>query len=292
MRIDKTFSWIPKKLANLGDLNITVVGGTGGLGRAISRSFADAGANVTVVGQTFRDEKQKNIKFVRADLSSINESRKVARELDVSSTHILVFTTGIFAASKRQETSEGLERDMAVSFLNRMVMVPELVSRMHSKENFYGFIPRVFIMAYPGSNQLGNIDDLNSEKSYGSMKTHMNTVAGNEALVYDSVSKYKNVHFYGLNPGLVKTNIRNNLFGEGSWTSKIMEGLIGWFTHTPEQYALGISPLLIAKEIEGLNGGIFNKNGESLYPSKGFTPEYASKYIKASEDLLISKNLF
>jgi NAD(P)-dependent dehydrogenase (short-subunit alcohol dehydrogenase family) len=34
---------------------VAIVGGTGGIGRALSRHLAALGANVIVVGQTFRD---------------------------------------------------------------------------------------------------------------------------------------------------------------------------------------------------------------------------------------------
>ncbi|KAM9914284.1 hypothetical protein OXX69_000783 [Metschnikowia pulcherrima] len=146
-------------------------------------------------------------------------------------------------------------------------------------------------MAFPGNDQLGTIDDLNSEKKYGVMQAHMNTVAGNEALVYDSVAKYKDLRFYGLNPGLVKTAIRNNVLGEGSILSTVVEGMVGWFANSPEQYAQKIAPLLIAEELDEKNGAIFNNKGQALHPSKGLTTEYAGKFISAAEDLLKSKNL-
>ncbi|EDK40194.2 hypothetical protein PGUG_04292 [Meyerozyma guilliermondii ATCC 6260] len=292
MAVDNTFSWKPQNLANLEGLKVLVVGGTGGLGRSISQVLASAGATVTVIGQTFRDSERKNIKFIKGDLSLIENSQTLAKNLDLSDTDIVLFTTGIFAASKREETKEGLERDMAVSYLNRLTMIRTMASRLSKTEkNSFGFIPRVFIMAYPGSGQLGTIDDLNQEKSYGAMKAHMNTVAGNESLVYDSASKYDGVHFYGLNPGIVKTNIRDNFLGENSWKSRISETLIGWFTRTPEQYASGIAPLLIAPELEGRNGAIFDSRGKALLPSKGLTKKYASRYVEASEKLLSSRGL-
>ncbi|KAM9909749.1 hypothetical protein OXX59_003303 [Metschnikowia pulcherrima] len=290
MKVDKSISWVPRKLENLSKLNVTVVGGTGGLGRAISKTFAGAGAKVIVIGQTFRDADTKNISFVKADLSSIEKSREVAKTLDVSDTDILLFTTGIIAARKREETEEGLERDMAVSFLNRIVMLREIAPKLKSTR-FFASSPRVFVMAFPGNDQLGTIDDLNCEKKYGVMQAHMNTVAGNEALVYDSVAKYKDLRFYGLNPGLVKTAIRNNVLGEGSVLSTVVEGMVGWFANSPEQYAQKIAPLLIAEELDENNGAIFNNKGQALHPSKDLTTEYAGKFISAAEDLLKSKNL-
>lgn len=291
MAIDSSFTWSPVKLLNLESLKVLVIGGTGGLGRSISQLLAAAGASVTVVGQTFRDAGVENIDFVQCDLSSIESAKKLARNLDVSQVNMVVFTTGIIAAPTRQITDEGLERDMAVSYLNRFIMVREMVPQMKKAKSALGFTPRVFFMAYPGDGQLGNPKDLNSEENYKAMKAHMNTVAGNEALVYDSAKRYKGTNFYGLNPGIVRTNIRNNFLGENSWKSRAVETLVGWLTRTPEKYAEGIVPLLVAPELDQRNGAIFNNNANALEPSKGMSKEYVASYIEASEELLKKKHL-
>lgn len=54
----------------------------------------------------------------------------------------------------------------------------------------------------------------------------MNTVAGNEMLVLDAVKRYPNLDAFGLNPGLVKTNIRSNFLGKSRFFG-LIEGLIG-----------------------------------------------------------------
>jgi NAD(P)-dependent dehydrogenase (short-subunit alcohol dehydrogenase family) len=117
MKKDKSITWHRVDAASL-DLKgwkIAVVGGTGGLGRAVSRSLASRGASVTVVGQTFRDAGAPGIEFVKADLSRMREAERVGKTLPAEQLDLVVFTTGIFAATKRQETVEGLERDMALA---------------------------------------------------------------------------------------------------------------------------------------------------------------------------------
>jgi hypothetical protein len=47
----------------------------------------------------------------------------------------------------------------------------------------------------------GDPSDLNSERTHEYWHAHMNTVAGNEALVIDGAARYPGVNFYGLNPG-------------------------------------------------------------------------------------------
>ena len=52
----------------------------------------------------------------------------------------------------------------------------------------------------------------------------MNTVAGNEAMVLDGASRYPAINFYGLNPGMVKTDIRSHFLGKGSITHSLSKG--------------------------------------------------------------------
>lgn len=125
MKRNKSVAWQRRAASAPGaeGKQIAVVGGTGGIGRALSRHLASLGAHVTVVGQTFRDAGTPRITFIQADLSLMREAQRVAIELPAQTLDMVIFTTGIFAAPQRQETSERIERDLAVSYLNRLVML-------------------------------------------------------------------------------------------------------------------------------------------------------------------------
>jgi NAD(P)-dependent dehydrogenase (short-subunit alcohol dehydrogenase family) len=62
---------------DLAGKRVAVVGGTDGLGRAIARLAAARGADVIVVGRTFRDEGVPRISFIKADLSLTSAAKKV-----------------------------------------------------------------------------------------------------------------------------------------------------------------------------------------------------------------------
>src|SRR5574341_2506569 len=83
MKRDKSIAWrrVDPSSLDLRGTKVAVVGGTGGLGRAISRRLASRGASVTVVGQTFRDSGVPGIEFVKADLSLMREAERVAKTL-------------------------------------------------------------------------------------------------------------------------------------------------------------------------------------------------------------------
>lgn len=294
MKRDKRIAWqrIDVKNLDLKPWKVAVVGGTGGLGRAISRSLASRGANVTVVGQTFRDADVPGIQFLQADLSLMREALRVAKALPAEQLDLVVFTTGILAAPNRETTAEGIERDMAVSYLSRLVILREIAPRLGKERpaNRSELKPRVFVMGYPGTGQAGTLGDLNAEKSYSAMAVHMNTVAGNEMLVLDAAKQYAHATFFGLNPGLIKTNIRDNFFGKGSFKSRFMETLIGLFTPTPETYAERLTPLLVSRDIENHSGAMFNQKGDAIEPTPQLKDRaHVDAFISASKALVESQ---
>jgi NAD(P)-dependent dehydrogenase (short-subunit alcohol dehydrogenase family) len=293
MKKDTQIHWQPVDAQTL-DLRgrmAIVVGGTGGLGRAVAQLLAARGMRVVVVGQTFRDTDASGIEFVQADLRLMVEAKRIAEVLSAEAADLLIFTTGIFAAPQRQVTAEGIEQDLAVSYLNRLVMLREMAPRLGKARpvsiGVDAIKPRVFIWGYPGTGQIGNPDDLNAERAYKAFAQHMNTVAGNEILVLDAARRYPHLNVFGINPGLVKTNIRSNFLGHRKFVFSLLEGLIGLLTPTPAQYARRMTPLLVSPDIEPYSGALFGSKARAILPSKGLSEEYRRKFTAASEALLV-----
>jgi NAD(P)-dependent dehydrogenase (short-subunit alcohol dehydrogenase family) len=288
MKRDKSFSWnrVDASTLDLKGVKVAIVGGTGGIGRAFSRFMAARGASIVVVGQTSRDSGVPGIQFIKADLSLMREARRVGKELPVETIDIMLFTTGIFAAPQRQETAEGIERDMAVSFLSRLVILREAAPRLGTRRPAARMKPRVFIMGFPGTGQAGTLDDLNAEKSYRAMPVHMNTVAGNEMLVLDAAGRYPNAAFFGLSPGLIKTNIRSNFLGQHPLRYRFMEGMIGLLAPSADNYAERLTPLLVSPDLEARSGVMFDRKGFAILPSPKLMDEsYVRDFLWASEAL-------
>jgi len=285
---DTALNWHRTEPASLDlrGLRVAVVGGTGGIGRAIARFLASHGADVIVVGRSFRDRGVSRIDFVSADLSLLREARRVGMDLPAETLDLLVMTTGIMAARARQETAEGIERDMAVSYLSRLVILREVAPRLKMNKGAWGMRPRAFIMGFPGKGNAGSVDDLNAETSYSAMAVHMNTVAGNEVLVLDATKRYPEADFFGLNPGMIPTNIRSNMLGEGSLKHRLAEGLIRVFAMSADTYAERIAPLLVSPDLEGHGGAMFNHKGVAIPSSPKLTQQHIARFIDASETLI------
>ena len=277
---------VPVERLDLSSKRLAVIGGTNGLGRAIARQALARGAEVTVVGRTLRDDNTSRLTFVAADLSSMSEAVRVGRELPAELFDVVLFTTGIIAAKTREETPEHLERDMAISYLSRLAVLRGLSSRLGSAREDGAPRPRVFVMGSPGYGTLGDPEDLNSEGDYGAMTAHANTIAGNEALVLGGPDRFPGASYFGLAPGLIKTDIRANYLGEGSMTHKLFETAVGAFLQSAETYAKRMVPILFAPELEGRTGVLFGSKGQPVLPSQGFDAAHVDRVLSASEALL------
>ncbi len=269
----------------LQDRRVAVVGGTAGIGRALAKDMAKHGASVTIVGRTFRDEGTPGIEFINADLSTMGEARRIGQALPADLDFVF-FTTGILAAPKREETSEGLERDMAVSYLSRLAILLELAPRMASASRAGKSKSRLYVMGFPGMGEKGTLEDLNAEKSYAPMSVHMNTVAGNEALVLDFARRFPGLVWVGLNPGLIKSGIRGNFLGEGSRKHRISETLIGLLMMSAEQYAERILPVILSPDLEKYSPVLFNNKGTAIKATPTLEPSYVSEFVRRSEELV------
>lgn len=116
----------------------------------------------------------------------------------------------------------------------------------------------------------------------------MNTVIGNEALVFHLADKNPDLNVYGLNPGLIKTEIRDNLLGKGSWLSSIIETLIGLLSQSAQTYSEKIIiQLLINGELEGKNKAMIDSKGNYIEPNPNLIIDNnQEKVIKVSEELI------
>ena len=73
---DKSLTWTRESADNvvLYGKHALVVGGTGGIGQALARLMAKQGADVTVMGRSFRDTGTPGLHFVQADLDSMADA--------------------------------------------------------------------------------------------------------------------------------------------------------------------------------------------------------------------------
>ncbi len=287
---------INQTLANCVDLssfNALIVGGTNGIGKALTESLLKRKASVTIVGRSEPKDITGNslfkATFVKADLSSLKVAKETANKLKDNAFDAYIFTNGILPSSLTR-TSEGIESDLAVSTLSRFVMINEfLANGLGQKRRESGLKPKIFIMGFPGAKTEAKLEDFNWEKSYNYLDAHFNTVAANETIQRYLANKYKSsLTVIGLNPGLIKTGIRSDVLRNpiANW---FVEGVISLIYPTPEQYAEKVLINLVAdKNIdeEYFTGTAFDQKGNEILPNSLLTEEVQSKIISFSEELV------
>jgi len=256
---------------------VLVVGGTSGLGLAIGQELVKNGAYVSVVGRT--DPKVVDLKFLKANLATVKAQTELAETVPNPETlDILLFTQGIMTTPQRQDNGEGIELDLAVSYVGRRVVLEKLLERGAKPK-------RVFIMGFSGSET--EIDDFNGEKNYKPFPQHLNTVVSNDALVLGLRKRRPDLSVYGLNPGLIKTGIRSNMYGN-SFFSSLFEGLIGIVAPTPQTYAKQIVNVIGAESLSK-NAVFFNSTGEAIHSSKYLADQKNVEMIWSETDKLIER---
>ena len=280
----------PAALSALKGKNVLVVGGTGGLGRALAKAAATAGANVVVAGRTYRDAGVPGISFVSTDASSM----KAAAALDASVEPVpdtVIFTTGTCAGAQREETAEGLETDMATSALSRIATLNTLLPRLKTGA-------RVFVWGMPGNGhsekgQETHLDDLNATKNKwaaGFGWPHLNTVAVNEALVLHLAAQQAytgKVAFFGCNPGLIAHSALRDKVHGGGCLGAVLEFILSLFTPSYKQSAARMWPVMAAPGLDAVSGALIGPSATPILCARVFaTPGKADAVIADAQALI------
>jgi NAD(P)-dependent dehydrogenase (short-subunit alcohol dehydrogenase family) len=106
----KDLTWARRQLAHdeLSGTKVAVIGGTNGIGRALAHALVSKGAEVLVVGRTFRDNDLPHLSFIQANLSRLKDARTIAQVLPAERLDMLIMTQGIFAEVSEKLVSRAI----------------------------------------------------------------------------------------------------------------------------------------------------------------------------------------
>jgi NAD(P)-dependent dehydrogenase (short-subunit alcohol dehydrogenase family) len=276
--------------------NVLVIGGSKGIGLAVSKALLALGSTytVTVVARSKPADLEGKATFVPADLSSIKACQDlVAVGLKGQKFDTVLACVGIISRAQLTLTpTDNIEEDFMVSYLSRFVILNELATRQMLTGR-----KRIYVWGYPGQKlEPINPTDWSFEtnpEAYKQIGAHMNTVVCNEALVFELAERYPDLHVFGMNPGLIQTDIRDNFHGGAgsSWMGWVIESLI-WLTNISvdkyaQQYAV---PLIESPALDSQTAKMFSQKGKEL-ASKGWVTDKANRIMiwQFCEDLVKRK---
>ncbi|RRS01365.1 SDR family NAD(P)-dependent oxidoreductase [Glycomyces terrestris] len=193
---------------------IVVSGGTDGMGRALTLARAERGDQVVALGSNPAKGRQlvaeaerigaaDRVRFLQADLSSVEATRRAVRE--ITGRHEAVDALCLFAnrqSPKRATTSEGLERTFALYYLSRYLLGHELTPLLRRSS-----APVIVNVAGVGVTK-GAVhwDDLQLERKYHLVTAQLQAGRANDLLGVAYASQADNpVRYVLYHPGFTKS---------------------------------------------------------------------------------------
>jgi NAD(P)-dependent dehydrogenase (short-subunit alcohol dehydrogenase family) len=268
-----------------------VTGATAGIGLAAAAALAARGATVVLVGR-HRERGLAALAAVRAaggrdaalhlaDLSSLREVRRLAREILTGNGAVHVLVNNAAVITRRRETTvDGFERQFAVNhlapfLLTRLLLdrlkasAPSRVVNVSSSAHFRGWI---------------DFDDLQSERRYGHTRTYAMTKLANVLFTYELARRLGGtlVSANALHPGVVATALLAD-FVRLPRALRFVTRLVGL---APEEGARTVVHLAASRELDGVSGKYFVKERERRSSASSRDAALAARLWDESERLL------
>ncbi|WP_283135176.1 SDR family NAD(P)-dependent oxidoreductase [Rhizohabitans arisaemae] len=191
---------------------VIISGGTDGMGRATALERLARGDRVTVIGSSeakgralLSQAGNPNLRFLRADLSSIAEVERVVA--DIVEHHDAVDALALFANRvnpKRIETVDGLESSFALYYLSRYLLGSLLSPLLNAAP-----APVVINIAGVGNTAGGIIwEDVQLTRKYGQVRAQLQGGRANDLLGVAFAAQAENKARYVLyHPGFTRSGV-------------------------------------------------------------------------------------
>jgi retinol dehydrogenase-12 len=242
---------------------VLITGASAGIGLHSAIGLAKLGAEVVLVG---RDEERtaRAVEFVKAqtgnpaisyllaDLSSLNEVRKLAQEYKDRYKKLDVLLNNAGAIHFRRQVSvDGYEMSLALNHLNYFLLTDLLLDMLKAGPS--GRIVNVSSRAHYRGHV--NFDDLQSQHGYNPMGAYSMSKLMNVLFTYELARRLQgtNVTANCLHPGFVASNFATN---NGWWVRLGMAFMSGRIS--VEEGAKCSVFLASSPEVQGLSGKYFH----------------------------------
>lgn len=273
---------------------ILITGGTSGLGFYTALTLAEdqnnkillIGSNkvkgVRAVEEIIKKTKNKKIKYLEGDLSSIKQISMIAKDLIKEKFDILINNAGALYFS-RMESIDKIEKTFALNHLSYFALTNLLLQNKNIKRG--GRIINVASGAHKGIDI--DFEDLETKKNYNGWFVYKKSKLCN-ILFTRKLSKFtsdKNITVNCLHPGFVKTEFGKNNSGILGLIIKLLMNL---FAIKLEEGAKTIIYLVNSNEVNEVTGKYFYKS-QIIEPSS-FAQNQKSADRLWNESVKILKN--
>ncbi|KAG5657684.1 hypothetical protein KAF25_007717 [Fusarium avenaceum] len=279
------FAHVGEIVKTISGSNALVVGGTSGIGYAIAKRIATAPnyhfSAVTIVGRNKpKVMPAEDTSFRAVDASSMHELKQFAQEFRSNASNnpldLLVMTQGIMTFAGRTETSEGIDRKMALHYYGKQLLIRELSPIMNQNTKVL-----LVLDGLNGKPEKLNWDDLDLKETFSLANAANHCTVMNDAMVqyYAKLQGEDNKRFFvHAYPGVVDTTTPRNSPWYFRAVSKVASKVIG---STPDQCAErlldGLYKSAKDKEPQGVFWGCIDNHGKEVQGKKEWSEEETKK---------------
>jgi retinol dehydrogenase 12 len=273
---------------------VLITGASAGVGLHSAIGLAKLGAEVVMVG---RDEGRtaqavelvksqtgnQAISYLLADLSSLNDIRKLAQEFKSKYNKLDVLLNNAGAIHFwRQVSVDGHEMTLALNHLNYFLLTDLLLDMVKAGPS--GRIVNVSSRAHYRGHV--NFDNLQSQHGYNGMRVYSMSKLMNVLFTYELTRRLQgtNVTANCLHPGFVASNFAGNNGWLVRFGMQFMSGRISVEEGSKCSIYLASSP-----EVQGLSGKYFNYDMKEQRSSDESYGEAEAKRLWDVSEQLVTK---
>ncbi len=244
-----------------------VTGATSGIGEETARGLAGLGARVAIVARSpergeatraaIADATGADVQLLLADLSSQAEIRRLAAEIEERhpDLSILVNNAGVVNLSRRT-TVDGLEETFAVNHLAYFLLTNLLLDRLRANA------PARIVNVGSDAHKFGrlDLDDLQSERSYASMRVYGTSKLANLLFTRELARRLEGsgVTVNCVHPGAVASRLGTN----NGWFGRAAMTVLSPFFLSPQKGAETSIHLAASADVAEVSGGYFARKRE------------------------------
>ncbi|MFX3626123.1 MAG: SDR family oxidoreductase [bacterium] len=270
-----------------------ITGATSGIGKVTALEIAKQGYTTVLVARNeekLKTSKQElikssgneNISYFIADLSLINDIKKVVEEIKQAHPVIDVLVNNAGAMfSERQETNEGVELTFATNHINYFLFTKLLLENIKAA-------PKARITGVSSEAQkmtkTVNWDDIEFKNNFKGLKAYAQSKLFNAMFTFKLADKLKdtNITVNCMHPGGVNTSFGRNTKG----FMRFLVGLIFPLMRTPEKGAETLVWLATSDEVEGVSGKYFYDKKSIQASPPAYNDVELEKLWQLTEDIV------
>lgn len=276
-----------------------ITGATSGIGKAAALKLADTGASLILLSRNekkgekicnqIKEKNNTQVKFYKADISSMKQVRNVSEKIKSDFNHIDVLINNAGARFDNYfKNDEGIELTFATNHLGHFLLTLSLIAML--KKSSQGRVINISSAAH--ANGTEELYDIVAPEHYDRRLAYGRSKLANLYFTYELASRLQSskITVNAVDPGGVATNFsRNN--GLIPWMKHYLSYILNLKLISPQKASETVVYLASSDEVGRISGKYFFEKKEINSSSASYSKETAMKLWQLSLKLTGTESL-